>query len=65
MVIESMADDGPYRSQFATGIPNGGLTAFPGGDRWRWESRLFSGRYDSGVPVANLPDVTQAPYQPD
>lgn len=47
-VIESMAADGVYRSQFATGISNGGLTAFPGGDRWRWESRLFSGRYDDG-----------------
>lgn len=50
MVIESMAADGHYRSQFATGISNGGLTAFPGGDRWRWESRLFSGRYDEGPP---------------
>jgi hypothetical protein len=47
-VIESMAADGFYRSQFATGISNGGLTAFPGGDRWRWESRLFSGEYDDG-----------------
>ncbi|MGW6195087.1 DUF3626 domain-containing protein [Kribbella sp. NPDC055110] len=45
-VIESMAADGVYRSQFATGISNGGLTAFRGGDRWEWESRLFSGRYD-------------------
>ncbi|WP_324653948.1 DUF3626 domain-containing protein [Georgenia sp. H159] len=49
-VIESMAADGQYRSQFATGISNGGLTAFPGGDRWRWESRLFAGRYDHGLP---------------
>ena len=47
-VIESMAADGHYRSQFATGISNGGLTAFPGGDRWRWESRLFAGKYDDG-----------------
>ncbi|MFF0343175.1 DUF3626 domain-containing protein [Kribbella sp. NPDC004875] len=46
MVIESLAADGVYRSQFSTGISNGGLTAFPGGDRWRWESRLFDGRYD-------------------
>lgn len=45
-VIESMAADGVYRSQFATGISNGGLTAHPGGDRWRWESRLFRGKYD-------------------
>lgn len=34
-VIESMVADGVYRSQFATGISNGGL----GGDRWAWESR--------------------------
>ncbi|WP_327634817.1 DUF3626 domain-containing protein [Kribbella sp. NBC_00482] len=45
-VIESIAADGLYRSQFTTGISNGGLTAFRGGDRWEWESRLFSGRYD-------------------
>ena len=50
MVIESMAADGTYRSQFATGISNGGLTAYPGGDRWRWESRLFGGRYDDADP---------------
>ncbi|PWD49701.1 DUF3626 domain-containing protein [Serinibacter arcticus] len=49
-VIESMAADRRYRSQFVTGISNGGLTAFPGGDRWRWESRLFSGRYDEAPP---------------
>jgi hypothetical protein len=54
MVIESMAADGHYRSQFATGISNGGLTAFPGGDRWRWESRLFAGRYDEG-PASQRP----------
>ncbi len=47
-VIESMAADGFYLSQFPTGISNGGLTGFPGGDRWRWENRLFSGRYDEG-----------------
>ncbi|TDD59499.1 DUF3626 domain-containing protein [Kribbella antibiotica] len=46
MVIDSMVADGIYRSQFSTGSSNGGLTAHPGGDRWRWESRLFTGRYD-------------------
>lgn len=45
-VIESIARDGVYRSQFETGTSNGGLTAYEGGDRWRWESRLFDGRYD-------------------
>ena len=45
-VIEALAASGVYRSQFVTGISNGGLTAYPGGDRWNWESRLFAGRYD-------------------
>ncbi|MGW0434137.1 DUF3626 domain-containing protein [Micromonospora sp. NPDC003197] len=41
-----MAADGVYQSQFVTGTSNGGLTAHPGGDRWRWESRIFGGVYD-------------------
>lgn len=41
-----MARGGVYRSQFSTGVSNGGLTAFPGGQRWTWESRLFERRYD-------------------
>ncbi|WP_370935633.1 DUF3626 domain-containing protein [Amycolatopsis sp. cg13] len=45
-ILESLARDGRYRSQFETGVSNGGLTAHPGGDRWRWESRLFAGAYD-------------------
>lgn len=45
-ILEAMAADGVYRSQFETGTSNGGLTAHPGGDRWRWESRLFAGAYD-------------------
>ncbi|GAA1131385.1 DUF3626 domain-containing protein [Kribbella jejuensis] len=49
-VIESMVVDGVYKSQFSTGISNGGL----GGDRWVWESRLFSGRYDE-QPAAARP----------
>lgn len=53
-IIGSMAVDRQYRSQFATGISNGGLTAFPGGDRWRWESRLFSGKYDN-LPATERP----------
>lgn len=47
MVIEALAATGVYRSQFVTSISNGGLTAHPGGDRWRWESRLFAGRYEA------------------
>ncbi|MFE9844988.1 DUF3626 domain-containing protein [Streptomyces goshikiensis] len=45
-VLEALADDGFYRSQFVTGTSNGGLTAHPGGDRWRWESRIFNAAYD-------------------
>lgn len=45
-ILERMARDGVYRSQFETGMSNGGLTAYPGGDRWRWESRMFGGAYD-------------------
>lgn len=54
LVIESLARDGRYRSQFETGTSNGGLTAHPGGDRWRWESRLFGGRYDE-APAGDRP----------
>lgn len=45
-ILDAMAADGVYRSQFVTGTGNGGLTARPGGDRWRWESRIFGGAYD-------------------
>lgn len=44
--IEAIARDGIYRSQFETGSSNGGMTAYPGGDRWNWESRIFGGAYD-------------------
>jgi hypothetical protein len=44
--IERLAREGIYRSQFETGTSNGGLTAFRGGDRWSWESRIFGGAYD-------------------
>ncbi|MFJ6723627.1 DUF3626 domain-containing protein [Streptomyces sp. NPDC091281] len=50
-VLTGMARDGVYLSQFVTGTGNGGLTARPGGDRWRWESRLFAGAYDDAPAV--------------
>ncbi|WP_405770694.1 DUF3626 domain-containing protein [Actinacidiphila glaucinigra] len=53
-VLEALAKGGVYLSQFATGTSNGGLTARPGGDRWRWESRIFNGAYDA-VPAAERP----------
>jgi Protein of unknown function (DUF3626) len=49
-LLALMARDGTYRSQFATGASNGGLTAHPGGDRWVWESRMFGGAYDDAPP---------------
>ncbi|MFF4294243.1 DUF3626 domain-containing protein [Streptomyces vinaceus] len=45
--LDALADDEVYHSQFVTGTSNGGLTAHPGGDRWRWESRIFDGAYDA------------------
>jgi Protein of unknown function (DUF3626) len=53
-VLESLLCEGVYRSQFETGTSNGGLTAHPGGDRWRWESRMFGGAYDA-APAAARP----------
>jgi len=48
-ILDAMAQDGVYQSQFVTGTSNGGLTAHPGGDRWRWESRIFGGAYDESA----------------
>ncbi|WP_019068488.1 DUF3626 domain-containing protein [Streptomyces hokutonensis] len=53
-ILDALAQDGTYHSQFVTGTSNGGLTAHPGGDRWRWESRIFAGAYD-GAPAAERP----------
>lgn len=46
-ILTVMARDGIYRCQFETGTSNGGLTAHPGGDRWKWESSIFGGAYDA------------------
>ncbi|MEV0625805.1 DUF3626 domain-containing protein [Nonomuraea wenchangensis] len=48
------ADDGVYLSQFVTGTSSGGLTAHPGGDRCRWESKIFGGAYDH-APATERP----------
>jgi hypothetical protein len=56
MVAEAMLEDGIYRNQFESGISNGGLTAFPGGDRDRWEERSFGGAYQRpGVSAHERP----------
>ncbi|MFF5181379.1 DUF3626 domain-containing protein [Micromonospora sp. NPDC000316] len=55
-VATALADDGVYRSQFVTGISNGGLTAYPGGDRDLWERRMFDGAYHgTGVTPEERP----------
>lgn len=53
-ILCRMAEVGVYQSQFVTGTSNGGLTAHTGGDRWRWESRIFAGAYDH-VTAAERP----------
>lgn len=56
VVAKALLDDGVYRSQFETGISNGGLSAYPGGDRDRWEERLFGGAYQRHhAPPADRP----------
>jgi Protein of unknown function (DUF3626) len=52
LMIEALARDRIYRSQFETGGSNGGLTAYAGGERWNWESRIFGGAYDHAPPTA-------------
>jgi hypothetical protein len=49
-ILLALAEDGVYHSQFVTGTSNGGLTAHSGGDRWRWESRIFGAAYDDVPP---------------
>src|SRR5689334_3856006 len=43
-----------------TGTSNGGLTAYPGGGRWRWESRMSGGAYDDAPAAAGLSKVARA-----
>ncbi|KAB1929621.1 DUF3626 domain-containing protein [Micromonospora sp. ALFpr18c] len=55
-VASALAEDGVYRSQFVTGISNGKLMAYPGGDRDRWEQLMFGGAYQRpGVTPAERP----------
>lgn len=54
LLLEVLAEEGVYRSQFETGTSNGGLTAHPGGSRWGWEERMFGGAYDD-APAGERP----------
>jgi hypothetical protein len=49
-VDEALLEEGVYRSQFETRISGGGLTAYPGGDRDRWERDLFGGATTARPP---------------
>lgn len=62
-VLAQLARDGRFRSQFETGTSAGGLTAHPGGDRWRWESELFGGAYDD-APATERPVYGALPAAP-
>jgi hypothetical protein len=53
-ILDAIGRDGLYRSQFETGTSNGGLTAYEGGDRWSWESRIFGTAYDR-APASERP----------
>lgn len=54
LLLDALAEDGVYYSQFVTNTSNGGLSAFPGGNRWQWESRIFGGSYDT-APAQERP----------
>ena len=49
-ILSAILKDQVLKSQFSTGTSSGGLTAYPGGDRWKWESRAFGGAYDHSDP---------------
>ncbi|WP_052878518.1 DUF3626 domain-containing protein [Vibrio coralliirubri] len=61
-LLEAIADDGCLKSQFETGTSNGGITAYPGGDRWLWEKRVFDGAYDD-APNALRPKYGALNYR--
>ncbi len=48
LVIDGLLARGTYVSQYVTGISNGSTTAYPGGQRDLWESRLFGNDYQEG-----------------
>jgi hypothetical protein len=62
--LELMARDGVYRSQFETGTSNGGLTAYPGGDRWRWEAVSPAQPMTAGRPKGDPVRIAELPLPP-
>lgn len=51
-VAEALLRDGVYRSQYETGLSNGGLSAHPGGRRDLCEELLFGGAYHAADTTA-------------
>jgi hypothetical protein len=51
-VARALREDRRYRNQFETRISSGSRTAFAGGERDRWEQRLFGGAYHRGDVAA-------------
>jgi Protein of unknown function (DUF3626) len=51
-VVEGLLESGLYTNQFETGVSSGSPTAYAGGERDAWESRLFQGAYHGGDVVA-------------
>ena len=49
-ILKAFSQDPFLRSQFETATSNGGLSAFEGGARWQWESRVFNQVYDQAKP---------------
>ena len=49
-VAESLFNDGVYKSQFETFISNGSVSAYQGGERDLWETRMFGGAYQFKGP---------------
>jgi hypothetical protein len=45
-VAAGLLASGIYKNQFETLVSNGSLSAFTGGERQLWETRLFGGAYD-------------------
>lgn len=53
-VAQGLLETGVYKNQFETGVSSGSPTAFPGGERDRWERDLFAGAYhapDTSTPA--------------
>jgi Protein of unknown function (DUF3626) len=55
-VSEALLDSGMYRNQFSTKLSSGSVSAFLGGERDRWEHKIFGGAYHAeGVASDDRP----------